>query len=284
MPNSYVLLTSDKTRVGYPPGPAIYVEAAPVPVPEPVVPDSFLISGVVAHTGTNFSAGVEVTGFGTIFADAVTGSYGVLVAPGYSGSVIPHYCSGVWSPASQAYVNVQVDQPNQDYDLAATTDIAALTWLNDDFHQGQVWNGTVGAFGSASAAGVSGTYWSFAIGDGDGFAHINGYAPTIQTTLVNFSAPYMARLQIDYTGTQFTTNISGGVASSDSVHLEINGTAADFVTNSNGSFGGSLFVDGLIDVGCNNVRLDIGNTTGLSNTPPQWFYADLSGTFSVSVL
>lgn len=279
MPNSYALLTTDKTTTAYPPGPAIYT--AP-PAPESTPPAFYLISGVVSHTGTNFSVGVEVQGYGTIFSDAVTGSYGAFVAPGYSGTVLPHYCSGDWTPSIQSYVNVQADQPNQNFDLAAVTNMDALTWLVDSYHLNQEWDGTVGVSGDGTASGSSGTFYAFALGDGDGFAHMNAALAYCDATLVNFDTPYPARIEATYSGTQYTTNTGGGgVANTSGLVISINGTEGTFFNWSNGTFSGSVYVDGTITTGCNDLHVEWQNYVGQAVSPPKHFYAQLESTFTV---
>lgn len=87
--------------------------------PVPPTP-AYLISGTVTEAGTGFSAGIEFTALGTIFS-AASGSYGLNVTAGYSGTAIPHYSGGTFSPQLRTYTSVGTDYPNQDYVFYGTT-------------------------------------------------------------------------------------------------------------------------------------------------------------------
>jgi len=98
-------------QLPYPPPPA--------PPPPPPLP-TYLISGTVTDKGAapGFSAGLEFTSLGTFFT-AVSGSYGVLVTEGYSGTAMPHYTLGDFIPQVRIYINVLADASNQNYAYTA---------------------------------------------------------------------------------------------------------------------------------------------------------------------
>lgn len=92
------------------------VPSAAVPAPVPPTPPTptYLISGTVSEDGTGFSTPLEITGLGTLFS-ATSGSYGFVVASGYSGTTLPHKSGGTFAPESRSYVSVATDYPNQDF-------------------------------------------------------------------------------------------------------------------------------------------------------------------------
>lgn len=90
--------------------------ASPIPPPPEVF---FLISGTVTDAGTGFSAAIEFTGTGTLTSD-VSGSYGLLVGQGYSGTGLPHLAGGAFTPQFRVYSSTGSDMPNEDYDFNHT--------------------------------------------------------------------------------------------------------------------------------------------------------------------
>jgi hypothetical protein len=89
----------------------------PTPPPAPV----YLISGTITEDGTGFSAGLEFSALGTFFS-ATSGSYGLNVVPGYSGTALPHYSGGgTFVPQLRVYTTVGTDYPAQDYAYGTAT-------------------------------------------------------------------------------------------------------------------------------------------------------------------
>jgi hypothetical protein len=92
----------------------------PTPPTPPAPPSSYAIEGTITESSVGFSAALEIEGIGTIFS-AASGSYSQGVAAGYSGTVIPHYSGGTFSPAQRVYTSVGTNYTSQDYAFYATT-------------------------------------------------------------------------------------------------------------------------------------------------------------------
>src|SRR5512143_99176 len=255
----------------------------------PNPPSAFLLSGFMTQSqnGSGFSGTLAVDGVaGSVFADATTGSYGVLVPAGYSGTIVPSHCavpySGEYNPPQIVYTNVGTDIPNQDYRLNAVTDIQSLDWGNSFvFINGTPLSGTLGTAGTGWAQGTYGTFWS--VGYQDGTEAFNQCFAFFDTTLVNFGAPYDVSITCVYTGSQYTDNTSGGYSSSDQVSAEINGSNTQFVTFTNGSFGGTIVQIATIGTGCNDLNTQWGNSPGKATVPPAWFFAESNGYFIIDI-
>ena len=75
------------------------------------------ISGVVSRSGTNSSGiAVELTSIGTVTTNG-SGAYSASVPTGYSGTGIPHYSSGSFTPATRSYSSLASNQTSQNYAL-----------------------------------------------------------------------------------------------------------------------------------------------------------------------
>lgn len=255
----------------------------------PNPPSAFLISGFMTQSqnGSGFSGTLAVDGVaGSVFADATTGSYGVLVPAGYSGTILAQHCavpySGEYNPPQIVYTNVGSDMPAQNYHLNAVTDIQSLDWGNSFvFINGTPLSGTIGVAGTGWAQGTYGTFWSY--GYQDGTEAFNQCFAFLDATLVNFEAPYTVRITCVYTGSQYTDNLSGGYSSTDQVSAEINGSNTQFATFFNGSFGGTLVQEATIGTGCNDLNTQWGNSLGKATVPPAYFFAEINGWFTVDI-
>ena len=95
-------------------------------------PAHYIISGAVTENGSPVWVNLSVDGMGIITNDRTTGLYSFVVASGYSGSVVPLFSNGSFTPLHRAYSNVVADQLNQDYALWRYTFILdGNTYLQD---------------------------------------------------------------------------------------------------------------------------------------------------------
>lgn len=102
-----------------PANPSAKITYAVRDAPTPPTP-TYLISGVVTSGGGSpgFVTALEFTGLGTYFT-ASNGTYGVTVTQGYSGTVIPHYLYGDFSPQVRIYSSVVANASSQNYAYTA---------------------------------------------------------------------------------------------------------------------------------------------------------------------
>lgn len=101
------------------------VRDAPVPTP------TYTITGVVERSGTVMSGiGVEFTSLGTVTTDG-SGVYSRTVSQGYSGTSIPHYSSGSFTPANRVYTSVAANASAQDYVFYLPTGTDTVTLYRD---------------------------------------------------------------------------------------------------------------------------------------------------------
>jgi len=103
--------------------------------------------------------------------------------------------------------------------------------------------------------------------------------------LTNTGAPYEAKVRFDYTGSQFAVITGGGVANTSQVEAYFfNQPMAQFVSNSNGSFGGVIEAFGTVYYGWNDITIGFATYSGMSNSPPSAFYTTLTGNATITVL
>jgi len=112
-----------------------------------------VISGHVRHNGAGV-AGVAMNGLpGSVATDA-SGQYSATLPHDWSGTVTPALTGYFFTPASQAYAHVTVDQPDQDYVATVTTTTVLVSVPNPSVFGGQV---TLTATVSSAAGPPPGT-------------------------------------------------------------------------------------------------------------------------------
>lgn len=175
----------------------------------------YLISGTITNGGTGFSSAL-VTNLGTI-TSAASGSYGYLVAGGYSGTTQPVY---ITSPGSYAYSGVSADQSGQNFDAPSPLlYFSSLDWTWSLVNPAQWEIQRFDASGSTWAhwEDVSGTLrtagtWDYAstyrlVGRNSGYQVVTSLSNTVTTPLppsVSVSGT------VGFGGTLFSIELSNG--------------------------------------------------------------------------
>lgn len=218
---------------------------APLPAPTPPPPSVYyLVSGTLTENGSipSFSAGIEFSSLGTYFT-AASGSYGLLVAQGYSGLAIPHYPLGDFTPQTRTYVSVGTDIPDQDYDYVPYPPQPDLLITGQVRRDGIAVSGAqVALSGSAAAFSAgSGTYVGTVAYGYSGTGALQGYG------LPNYAVTPSARVYTGLASSQAGQDydvatqiwlISGTVTSDGTgVSTEIGNGTSLWNTSASGSYG-----------------------------------------------
>lgn len=215
--------------------------APPTPPPSTVY---YLVSGTLTENGSipSFSAGIEFSSLGTYFT-AASGSYGLLVAQGYSGLALPHYPLGDFTPQTRTYVSVGTDIPNQDYDYVPYPPQPDLLITGQVRRDGIAVSGAqVALSGSAAVfSSPSGTYVGTVAYGYSGTGALQGYG------LPNYAVTPSARVYTglassqagqDYDAVTQIWLISGTVTSDGTgVATEIGNGTSLWNTSASGSYG-----------------------------------------------
>lgn len=219
--------------------------SAPVAPPAPPTPTVYyLVSGTLTENGSipSFSAGIEFSSLGTYFT-AASGSYGLLVAQGYSGLALPHYPLGDFTPPTRTYVSVGTDIPNQDYDYVPYPPQPDLLITGQVRLDGTAVSGAqVNLSGSAAAfSAVSGTYVGTVAYGYSGTGALQGYS--LPSYVVTPSARVYTGLAVSQAGQDYDIetqlwSIDGVITNNGTgVAIGINDGTNFWTSDASGSYG-----------------------------------------------